>query len=68
MFRKQVYSSDIDPRTIDEAIQITHLQSKKLLEEYGIDFRFLLDNLLVEKPKDNVRPPTYRAHAERTPD
>ncbi|KAI0714572.1 hypothetical protein C8Q76DRAFT_727239 [Earliella scabrosa] len=68
MFRKQVYSSDIDPRTIDDAIQITHLQSKKLLEEYGIDFRFLLDNLLVEKPKDNVRPPTYRAHTERTPD
>ncbi|RPD64554.1 hypothetical protein L227DRAFT_571032 [Lentinus tigrinus ALCF2SS1-6] len=68
MFRKQVFSSDVDSRTIDEAIQITHVQSKKLLEEFGIDFRFLLDSLLVEKPKENTRPPTYRAHTERTPD
>ncbi|KAH9884631.1 hypothetical protein C8Q73DRAFT_660739 [Cubamyces lactineus] len=68
MFRKQVYSSDIDPHVIEEAIQITHIQSKKLLEEYGIDFRFLLDNLLVEKPKENTRPPPFRAHSERAPD
>ncbi|KAI0370103.1 hypothetical protein BV20DRAFT_1044076 [Pilatotrama ljubarskyi] len=68
MFRKQVYSSDVDPATIDEAIQITHLQSKKLLEEYGIDFRFLLDNLLVEKPKESSRPPHFRTHTERAPD
>ncbi|TBU58130.1 hypothetical protein BD310DRAFT_927740 [Dichomitus squalens] len=70
MFRKQVYSSDVDARTIDDAIQITHVQSKKLLEEYGIDFRYLLDNLLVDKARDGalVRPPTYRPHAERTPD
>ncbi|EMD31124.1 hypothetical protein CERSUDRAFT_109603 [Gelatoporia subvermispora B] len=52
MFRRQVYSSDIDQETIEDAIKITHLQSRKLLEEYGIDFRFLLDELLIEKPKD----------------
>ncbi|KAI0352237.1 hypothetical protein OH77DRAFT_1460684 [Trametes cingulata] len=68
MFRKQVYSSDVDSAAIDEAIQITHVQSKKLLEEYGIDFRFLLDNLLVEKPKENARPPPFRTHTERAPD
>ncbi|KAI0640292.1 hypothetical protein C8Q77DRAFT_1153163 [Trametes polyzona] len=68
MFRKQVFSSDVDARTIDEAIQITHIQSKKLLEEYGIDFRFLLDNLLLEKPKEASRPPPFRAHSERAPD
>lgn len=38
----------------------------KLLEEYGIDFRFLLDNLLVEKPKDPSRPPPFRSHPEKT--
>ncbi|KAI1791961.1 hypothetical protein LXA43DRAFT_1008616 [Ganoderma leucocontextum] len=70
MFRKQVYSSDVEPRTIEDAVQITHVQSKKLLEEYGIDFRFLLDNLLLDKPKDATpaRPPNYRPHAERAPD
>lgn len=30
MFRKQVYSSDIDQRTIEDAIKITELQSKKV--------------------------------------
>ncbi|RDX44306.1 hypothetical protein OH76DRAFT_1409275 [Lentinus brumalis] len=68
MFRKQVFSSDVDSRTIDEAIQITHVQSKKLLEEFGIDFRFLLNSLLVEKPRENSRPPQYRAHSDRTVD
>ncbi|KAI0779029.1 hypothetical protein BD413DRAFT_632875 [Trametes elegans] len=68
MFRKQVYSSDIDERTIDEAIQITHVQSRKLLEEYGIDFRFLLDNLLIDKPRGDARPPPFRGHSERAPD
>ncbi|KAI0829081.1 hypothetical protein BC628DRAFT_1315984 [Trametes gibbosa] len=68
MFRKQVFSSDVDAQTIDNAIQITRVQSKKLLEEYGIDFRFLLDNLLVEKPREASRPPPFRAHTERAPD
>ncbi|OBZ68581.1 Exocyst complex component EXO84 [Grifola frondosa] len=68
MFRKQVYSSDVDPKTIDEAIQITQIQSKKLLEEYGIDFRFLLETLLVEKPKDNARPRPFRAHSQKEPE
>ena len=77
MFRKQVYSADVEPRTIDDALHITHLQSKKLLEEYGIDFRFLLDALLVATPRASItasaavplaRPPAFRAHAERTPE
>ncbi|OSD01155.1 hypothetical protein PYCCODRAFT_1392308 [Trametes coccinea BRFM310] len=68
MFRKQVYSSDIDAATIEEAIRLTHIQSRKLLEEYGVDFRFLLDNLLIEKPKENARPPPFRTHSERAPD
>ncbi|CDO77292.1 hypothetical protein BN946_scf184753.g42 [Trametes cinnabarina] len=68
MFRKQVYSSDIDAATVEEAIRLTHIQSKKLLEEYGVDFRYLLDNLLVEKPKDNARPQPFRTHSERAPE
>lgn len=84
MFRKQVYSSDVDSETIDDAITITKTQSKKvrvvclpndlsssypflkLLEEYGLDFRFLLDKVLMENPQDPTRstPPVYRSHAQ----
>lgn len=37
------------------------------MEEYGIDFRFLLDKLLLEEPKDpmNTRPPPFFPHKER---
>ncbi|GBE77202.1 Exocyst complex component EXO84 [Sparassis crispa] len=68
MFRKQVYSTDVDQETIEEAIKITHIQSRKLLEEYGIDFRFLLDRILIEKPKDTLPPPTFRSHPEKEPE
>lgn len=30
MFRKQVYGPDVDPQVVEEAIKITHLQSKKV--------------------------------------
>lgn len=30
MFKKQVYSSDVDQPTIDEALKITHSQSRKV--------------------------------------
>ncbi|KAJ3484324.1 hypothetical protein NLI96_g5729 [Meripilus lineatus] len=63
MFRKQVYGPDVDPQVVEDAIKITHLQSKKLLEEYGLDFRFLLEDILVEKPPENARPPQFRGHA-----
>ncbi|KAH9926480.1 uncharacterized protein B0H18DRAFT_1118969 [Fomitopsis serialis] len=56
MFRKQVYSSDADQQTIEEAIKITQSQSRRSLEEYGIDFRFLLDRLLLAEPPDNSIP------------
>ncbi|KIJ66466.1 hypothetical protein HYDPIDRAFT_86728 [Hydnomerulius pinastri MD-312] len=58
MFRKQVYSSDSDHKTIDEALKITHSQSRKLLQEFGLDFRYLLDDLLVENPKALLPPAT----------
>ncbi|KAF5323438.1 hypothetical protein D9611_005568 [Ephemerocybe angulata] len=50
IFRKQVYSKDAEPKVVDEAIQITHIQSRKLLEEYGLDFKYLLNQLLVPTP------------------
>ncbi|CCM03823.1 uncharacterized protein FIBRA_05972 [Fibroporia radiculosa] len=70
MFRKQVYSSDVDQQTIEEAVKITNFQSKKSLEEYGIDFRFLIDKLLLEAPKSpvNARPPPFRQHKEKEPE
>ncbi|KZT22685.1 hypothetical protein NEOLEDRAFT_638705 [Neolentinus lepideus HHB14362 ss-1] len=57
IFRKQVYTSDADPQTIEEALAITHSQSRKLLEEFGLDFRFLLSDLLVPDPKSTGPPP-----------
>ncbi|KIJ22228.1 hypothetical protein PAXINDRAFT_6346 [Paxillus involutus ATCC 200175] len=56
MFRKQVYSSDVDQQTIDEALRITYSQSRKLLQEFGLDFRYLLDDLLTENPKASLTP------------
>ncbi|KDR85544.1 hypothetical protein GALMADRAFT_234471 [Galerina marginata CBS 339.88] len=52
IFRKQVYSKDVDPQVVEEAINITLSQSKKLLQEYGLDFRYLLDDRVLEKPKE----------------
>jgi hypothetical protein len=50
-FRKQVYSSDAEQQTVKEALKITHSQSRKLLQEFGLDFRYLLDELLVQDPQ-----------------
>jgi hypothetical protein len=30
MFRKQVYTSDVDPKTVEGALAITYTQSKKV--------------------------------------
>ncbi|KAJ7492286.1 hypothetical protein FB451DRAFT_1022270 [Mycena latifolia] len=70
LFRRQVYSSDVDPKVVDEALKITYSQSKKLLQEYGLDFRFLFSDVLSEHPKDNVKvPPTFtlRGHQVAKP-
>ncbi|TFK68248.1 hypothetical protein BDN72DRAFT_769553 [Pluteus cervinus] len=65
-FRRQVYVSDVEPQVIEEAIKLTHSQSRKLLQEYGIDFRFLFDEVLAEKPKVNVSDqPSFSFHAHR---
>ncbi|CAK5264323.1 unnamed protein product [Mycena citricolor] len=58
LFRTQVYSSDVDPKVVDEAMTITYAQSKKLLQEYGLDFRFLFNDVLSENPKGNILVPT----------
>ncbi|PBL00232.1 hypothetical protein ARMGADRAFT_916969 [Armillaria gallica] len=59
VFRRQVFSSDVDPKVVEEALKITYSQSKKLLEDYGLDFRFLLEELLTENVQEsetNARP------------
>ncbi|KAI0311367.1 hypothetical protein OF83DRAFT_1278659 [Amylostereum chailletii] len=58
MFHKQVYSSDVDPKTVEEALKITRAQSRKLLQDYGLDFRFLLDELLQNPASKPIQPPT----------
>ncbi|KAG6901721.1 hypothetical protein C0995_008689 [Termitomyces sp. Mi166 len=56
-FRKQVFTSDIDPQIVSNALEITYTQSRKLLQEYGLDFRYLLEDLLIKKvePKEDVK-------------
>ncbi|KAL0567919.1 exocyst complex component exo84 [Marasmius crinis-equi] len=57
IFRSQVYTGDVvEPKVVEEAMKITYSLSRKLLEEYGLDFRFLLDEQLIEKPKDGPKP------------
>ncbi|KAI0299949.1 hypothetical protein BC826DRAFT_994353 [Russula brevipes] len=56
MFRIQVFSTDVDKGVVDEALRITHNQSRKLLQEFGLDFRFILDALLVPNPLETVPP------------
>ncbi|KAK0466198.1 exo84 subunit/exocyst complex component [Desarmillaria tabescens] len=53
VFRRQVFSSDVDPKVVEEALKITYSQSKKLLEDYGLDFRFLLEELLAENVQES---------------
>ncbi|KAK7063929.1 exocyst complex component [Favolaschia claudopus] len=69
-FRRQVYSTDVDPKVVEDALKITYAQSKKLLQDYGLDFRFLFSDVLSEHPKDNVQvPPTFtlRGHQVAKP-
>jgi len=66
MFRKQVYGPDVDREIIEGAIRIALVQSKKLLEDFGLDFRYLLDEILREKPKSTLLP--FRPHAEKPPE
>ncbi|PFH46266.1 hypothetical protein AMATHDRAFT_77745 [Amanita thiersii Skay4041] len=56
IFRRQVFTPDMNPQVIKEAVKVTHSQSKKLLQEYGLDFTYLFNELLVEKPKDTIKP------------
>ncbi|KAG7452025.1 uncharacterized protein BT62DRAFT_1071208 [Guyanagaster necrorhizus] len=69
VFRRQVFSSDVDPKVVEEGLKITYSQSKKarivitltplsniysqLLEDYGLDFRFLLEELLAENVRES---------------
>ncbi|KAH9958939.1 hypothetical protein BC827DRAFT_1135523 [Russula dissimulans] len=67
MFRIQVFSTDVDKAIVDEALSITHNQSRKLLQDFGLDFRFMLDALLVPNPSEDVPPPVpILAPAPRT--
>ncbi|KAF8145500.1 hypothetical protein K438DRAFT_1991790 [Mycena galopus ATCC 62051] len=60
LFQRQVYSAEVDPKVVDDALKTTYAQSKKLLQDYSLDFRFLFSDVLSEHPKDTVQaPPTF---------
>ncbi|KAG6810644.1 hypothetical protein H0H92_011023 [Tricholoma furcatifolium] len=56
-FRKQVHTSDADPKVVAEALDITYIQSRKLLAEYGLDFKYHIEQLLNAKttPKEDTK-------------
>ncbi|VDB87561.1 unnamed protein product [Peniophora sp. CBMAI 1063] len=57
-FRRQVFGGGLSERAVaEEAVAIALLQHRKLLQESGIDFRFLLDDLLQENPPEKPAPP-----------
>ncbi|KAG7093669.1 hypothetical protein E1B28_007328 [Marasmius oreades] len=64
IFRNQVYTDELEPKVIEEAMKVTYSLSKKLLEEYGLDFRYLLDEQLIEKPKEAPKPVSTSYSAE----
>ncbi|EIW87188.1 hypothetical protein CONPUDRAFT_149220 [Coniophora puteana RWD-64-598 SS2] len=64
MFRKQVFGADADQPTIDEALAIAHAQHRKVLQEFGLDFRFLLDRLLVRNPPPEPEPSVFHFPAD----
>ncbi|KAF8633569.1 hypothetical protein AX15_001366 [Amanita polypyramis BW_CC] len=55
IFRKQVFTPDVDPGVVREAVKITHAQGRKLLQEYGLDFTHIFNELLVENPKEPLK-------------
>lgn len=54
MFRRQVYGPDVDSKTIQESVQVSRMQAKRLLQDIGLDFSFLLDGLLAPPPNAPV--------------
>ncbi|KAF8514201.1 Cullin repeat-like-containing domain protein [Hysterangium stoloniferum] len=46
MFRKQVRGSDVAPQTVQDCLEVTRLQSRKLLKDNSLDFSYLLEPLL----------------------
>ncbi|KZT54134.1 hypothetical protein CALCODRAFT_485813 [Calocera cornea HHB12733] len=57
-FRRQVYGPDVSLDVISESIAAVRVQSKRLLQESGLDFSFLLDDLLMKADVPNTpRPP-----------
>ncbi|KAJ7040264.1 hypothetical protein C8F04DRAFT_1208688 [Mycena alexandri] len=67
LFRRQVYSSDADPKMVDEALKITYSQSKKLLQEYGLDFRFLSPSPRGIRPHHLISPRATSSARRSTP-
>ncbi|KAF8531522.1 Cullin repeat-like-containing domain protein [Gautieria morchelliformis] len=58
MFKKQVHGSDVAPQTVQDCLDITRLQSRKLLKDNSLDFSHLLDKLLAP-PTAPVSPPSF---------
>ncbi|RSH95179.1 exocyst complex component exo84 [Saitozyma podzolica] len=56
MFRRQVYAPMVEQGIADESLKVTASANRKLLRDVGLDFTFLLSNLL--QPDPNSSSPT----------
>ncbi|KZO96407.1 hypothetical protein CALVIDRAFT_481374 [Calocera viscosa TUFC12733] len=62
-FRRQVYGPDVSLDVISESIAAARVQSKRLLQDSGLDFSYLLDDLLMKVDVPNTpRPPQMLAN------
>ncbi|EJU02641.1 hypothetical protein DACRYDRAFT_78498 [Dacryopinax primogenitus] len=56
-FRRQVYGPDVSSEVISESLNAVRVQSKRLLQDSGLDFSFLLEEMLRADLPETPRPP-----------
>ncbi|KAG8923452.1 exocyst complex component exo84 [Tulasnella sp. 418] len=64
-FCKQVYGPEVDIKIQQECVQVTRLQSKRLLQDNGLDYSFILDDLLA--PSNGKITPSINDLSTRSP-
>jgi len=66
MFRKQVYTSDVDPKTVEDALTITYTQSKKVRRNYYCTFAMLSWHCSCWKSSDSTSGSCSRSFLTRS--
>jgi len=54
MFRRQVYGSLLDEKDVEDSLQAMRIQSKRLLHDNGMNFTYLLEELVTPPPSSVI--------------